>query len=136
MQTLLETNFSEHADIRPLNIFGHISDITAQSIRIKGLSNFAKLGDQIDMLVTGGGAVRGEVIKICPHYITLTAYGDVGALSISGRAIYIGQQQPRPTEAWIGHVLDHAANRLDGGALPQGDCLSISNLYRQKTGNR
>ena len=120
MQTVFETHFSNHKDTRSCQIYGRITEISAQSIDIEGLSGLAQLGDQIKMLMTNGGTVLGEVIKIFPQHITLTAYSDVGRLRIGARAVYLGQQHPHPSEEWIGNILDHSASRIDGLPLTQG----------------
>lgn len=73
------------------------------------------------MMETGGGVVCGEVIKICSQYITVTAYGNVGGLSIGAEALYLGQQELWPSQEWVGHILDHAATRRDGYLLPNGN---------------
>ncbi len=121
MQTRLEFGLTNHWPIEPTRIFGTIREITAQCIKVEGLSNIAALGDQVKMLEPGGGFVEGEIIKISRQYVTITAYGQIGRLGIGAKTYHLGQQEPRPASDWIGKVLDHSGHRLDGRHLAQGD---------------
>ena len=121
MLTQLEARVSQSRAIHPVCIFGHIREITEQSIIIEGLSSLATLGGQVRMVMTGGGAVQGEIIKICPQFITVTAYGSITGLVIGARSYYQGQHEPRPSGEWIGRVLSHEARCLEGRLAPQGE---------------
>ncbi len=120
MQTLLEARFSKHREIHPARIFGRVREITAQSIKIEGLSSLAALGDQVKMIEASGGAVLGEIITISRQCVTVTAYGNIGGIGIGAKAFHLGQQEPRPTSDWVGKILDHSARCLDGSMPPQG----------------
>ncbi|MBL4854210.1 MAG: FliI/YscN family ATPase [Robiginitomaculum sp.] len=120
MQTSLEASFSNHPAIQPVQIFGHIREITAQNIKIEGLSSLAALGDQVKMVEANGGFILGEIITISRQSVTVTAYGDIGGIGIGTKAFHLGQQEPRPTSGWIGKILDHSARCLDGSIPPQG----------------
>jgi len=121
MQTSLELGLAQHPLIEPARVYGTIREITAQSIKVEGLSNIAALGDRVKMLEPGGGFVEGEIIKISRQFVTITAYGQIDRLGIGAKAVHLGQQEPRPTSGWIGKVLDHSGCHLDGSHAPQGD---------------
>jgi len=123
MHTLLEKKFFADVIDVPIQIYGIVKKISAQSITVSGLSGRARIGDQVDMYGQGGEIVRGEVILICAQDVVVTAYHNIGGLGLGAKAVYLGPQEPRPCQNWVGKVLDHSGRCLDGTMPPQGDSV-------------
>lgn len=126
MRTLLEKKFFADVIDMPIQIYGIVRKISAQSITVSGLSGRARIGDQVDMHGQAGVVVRGEIILICEQDVVVTAYHNVDGLNLGAKAVYLGPQEPRPCQSWIGKVLDHSGRCLGGSMPAQGD--SVYNL--------
>jgi len=140
MRTLLEKKFFADVIDVPIQIYGIVKKISPQSIIISGLSGRARIGDQVDMHGQGGVVVRGEIILIEAQDVIVTAYHSVNELNLGAKAVYLGPQEPRPCQSWIGKILDHSARTLEGSMPQQGD--SVYNLaavppkHRKTVGSR
>ncbi len=140
MPTLLEKQFFADVIDLPIQIYGIVRAISADSITIKGLSGRAKIGDQIDISAKDGQTVRTEVIRIDQQDVVVTPYGQLTGLSLGAKAVYLGPQEPRPCWGWVGKVLDHTGRGLDGGYPVQGGEIyplnSVPPINRKAIGKR
>ncbi len=123
MHTQMEKKFFADVIDVPVKIYGIVREISTQSIKISGLSGRARIGDQVDMHGQGSVIVRGEIISICEQDVVATAYHNINKIKLGAKAVYLGPQEPRPCQSWIGKILDHSGNCQDGSRPKKGDCV-------------
>jgi flagellum-specific ATP synthase len=105
-----------------VHIYGRVAHISAGSIGVTGLARHVKIGDFVHVL-TEGGAVMTEVIKIDGSEIAVLPLGSYNAISIGCRAKPLGNLKVNPDESWKGRICTALAEPADGKSpLRPGPC--------------
>ena len=102
------------------SFWGHVSAVSGDVVKITGLSGVAHLGDMVTIENGAGHRIGGEVITMDEQSATAILYDEASQIRVGARASFGRQQGPRPSPAWMGHILDPFGRRADGSAPPAG----------------
>jgi len=107
--------------LEALRIWGTVRASDGVSVRIAGLSAFARLGDH---LAVGAGGLRAEVVAIDRDVVTAMLMGPGEGLAAGARADLVTEAAPKPSPAWCGHVVDAFGRLADGSPAPEGEAAA------------
>ena len=113
-QTELNTLVSQASKVSAKSIWGTVSNIGAQFIHIKGLAGIIGLGDRVAIQFDGKEDLLGEVISLQDDFCVAMMYERTTGLRIGQKAFLTHDAQPSPSADWIGKVLDHSGQTVDG----------------------
>lgn len=103
--------------VRPV---GRVDGISGGVVRLSGLTEGARIGDQLILKRRNGAPLRGEVLQIDRDHVAMLPEMAPDGVAIGDRAVL----QPMPTFApsphWIGRVIDPYGHPLDGRPLTPG----------------
>ena len=117
LQALAEAARALDAEVPLLAVSGVVTDVTAASLRVAGLSPFLDLGDTV---VFGAGE-RGEVIRLDRQAAVVKPLGTKAAARLGTSVRKAGPLRLSPDPAWRGRVLNALGEPIDGnGPLPAG----------------
>ena len=88
-------------------------------MQVAGLAPFARLGDALTVESAGSG-IRAEVIAVERAGVTAMLMGPGEGLAAGQRVELAPRARPRPSEAWIGRVIDAEGRLEDGTPAPEG----------------
>lgn len=91
---------------RLYSIWGTVRDVSPGMISIAGISEFARLGNEI-RVITAKGDVFGEVLSVSGNSITAMLYGDSDAIHIGDRVTLEQQTVVEPGDHWLGKIIDY-----------------------------
>lgn len=100
---------------------GHIIAADGNAITIGGLSGWARIGDGIlvSTMPDGPGA-RGEIIAISEGGARAMVLGVADGLGLDDKVWLVPETALRPTDHWLGRVIDAYGAPLDGRPLDVG----------------
>ncbi len=119
---------SKLSTIRPITRFGRVIGVDSGSIRIKGLSLHARVGDQITIAADAGDARGGEVVALAPDEIRAMSYDSPQGVAIGDLVSLDGVSGAAASPSWMGRIVDAFGQPLDGEPLFQG--LESAPLHR------
>lgn len=102
------------------SVWGQVTQIGAQSVHITGLSAIIRLGDLITIHGDDGTKLRGEIIALQNETSIAMMHGSPLGLSVGTKAYITKDRLPHPSDDWIGRVLNHAGQSIDGQAPLSG----------------
>ncbi|MEE9453086.1 MAG: FliI/YscN family ATPase [Paracoccaceae bacterium] len=114
----LETALREIPAVRH---FGRIVAVEPAAIRVGGLSFHGHVGDQVDIRKRNGEFISGEIIALFPNHVLIMPYGPSDGVAI-GDAVEL--EKPvgiRPSDSWVGRIIDAFGQPLDGRPLFRGE---------------
>ena len=113
-KTSFECSLRETPPMPATSLWGRITHIGAQSISLTGLSAIIRLGDLVAVQTDNGAELRGEIISLQDEASIAMMHGSPVGLR-AGQRVYISEDRPpRPSDDWIGRVLNHAGRSVDG----------------------
>jgi len=121
-QTKFESRFLAGMRVPAKSVWGQIVKIGAQSIHISGLSAHIRLGDLISIRTEDGSLLRGEIIALQNEISIAMMHGSPMGLKIGERAYITQEHPPMPSDDWIGRVLNHKGETVDGHVPRSGRC--------------
>ncbi|HEV7416685.1 MAG TPA: FliI/YscN family ATPase, partial [Tianweitania sediminis] len=99
---------------------GKVVEISATHLKIRGLSDVARLGHLLEL-----GDARAEVVKIETDHLLAAPYERTLSTRIGDPAFDTGPASIEPHEAWRGRVVDALGQPVDGGPfLVRGEARS------------
>jgi len=100
---------------------GSVAHIAAGLISVDGLGGHARIGDQAVVRRADGQPIYGEIIEIRPDASIVMPYASVEDIAL-GAPVQLrpGANVLRPSDAWIGRVIDPFGQPLDGSPLLSG----------------
>ncbi len=113
-RTEFERNVIEATPRPAKSVWGKVCQVDAQSIRIAGLTGSICLGDLIAVTVREDLKLKGEIISLQDGFSVAMMHGNPFGIRIGQRAHIIEDVLPHPSEDWIGHVLNHAGQTIEG----------------------
>ncbi len=119
---------SKLATIRPVTRYGRVIGVDSGSIRIKGLSLHARVGDQITIAADAGDSRGGEVVALAPDEIRAMSYDSPQGVAIGDLVSLDGVSGAAASPSWMGRIVDAFGQPLDGEPLFQG--LESAPLHR------
>lgn len=107
-------------EFSPCSQVGRVAAIQANRIVIAGLNDFAALGNWVRIYRQDQGVMRGEIVGIDEHYVSVLADGDGVNLRIGDRVRLGSTPSISPDQSWLGRVVDPFGRPLDGKPLVTG----------------
>ncbi|HOP18949.1 MAG TPA: FliI/YscN family ATPase [Amphiplicatus sp.] len=107
------------AAISPETLWGRISAIDSGGIRISGVEGLARIGDQVEI----DGQLAGEVIAIDGRNAVAMQCGSTAGVTIGARAAIHKDHGVRPSNAWLGRVINAFGESFDGTPTRKGDAV-------------
>ncbi len=127
------------ADDRVLRVGGHVQEVSATHLRIRGISQQARLGDLLEL---GGGRGRrtAEIVQIGPDDVLAAPFDRDLRAGVGDRAFIRGTFTLSPHESWRGRAIDALGRAIDGGPQPVAGTSSAGTapaaLERQRVDQR
>ena len=120
MQTLLSAARSIRA-LSPDERFGKVVAVRGALIEVEGLAGAAQIGSRV-RIATSLETIEAEVTGVDGGYAQCLPFSDPHGLASGSRAqLVAGQFALRPSNAWLGRMIDGLGRPVDGkGPLPAG----------------
>lgn len=101
-------------------ISGHVSALREAVVEVTGLNRHARLGDRVVLTGATGAEVGGEVVTLSGSHIEVLPEARLEGFALRDRAYFQGRSEVRPSEDWIGKVIDPFGRCHDGTILAPG----------------
>ena len=95
-------------------ISGHVSALRGSVVEVTGLNRHARLGDRVLLTGASGIEVGGEVVTLSGSHIEILPEARLDGFALHDRAYFQGRSEVRPSEDWIGKVIDPFGRCYDG----------------------
>lgn len=118
---------------------GLVTEVTPTHYKVRGLSDFARLGDMVEQRGQTGSR-RGEIVKISRDEVVVAPFERSADAGIGDAVFRRGPLAVAPHGSWRGRTIDALTRAIDGGPpLIRGDDLSGSSttpgaMARQRVG--
>jgi flagellum-specific ATP synthase len=101
---------------------GTVNSFDGASLSIAGLAGIGRLGDRLVVEGSGPTPLEAEIIGFDGPLLTAFAFGEAHGVA-AGARVALNQHTAtiRPSEAWLGSVIDWRGLRTDLSPPPQGD---------------
>ncbi|MFQ5562458.1 MAG: FliI/YscN family ATPase [Parvularculaceae bacterium] len=106
------------ADIDIGRVWGSVSAVDGGMIRVSGLSGLARIGDRIN--IVGSENAGGEIIAIEDANVLAMPTSPLDGISVGARAYIRPDEGARPSNAWLGKVLNAFGEAFDGSPAAKG----------------
>ncbi|WP_107498441.1 FliI/YscN family ATPase [Thalassobius sp. I31.1] len=116
----LRNLLAEFATLRATQPVGRITEVSGNTLSVKGLSYKAGLGDQVSIHCSSGIVSGGEVLQLNRETLTIMPDQNLEGVAIGDEVILTGQNTIAPDNSWIGHVIDPFGRAIDGSFLMRG----------------
>lgn len=116
----LETLRAALSDITLIRQVGRVVSIGQAGMSVSGLSNFAALGDRVEVLCRGGRRLGGEVRALQPGQISVLPDGTLNGVAVGDRVVLRGEVLVAPDDTWLGRIIDPLGLPLDGMPILRG----------------
>lgn len=103
--------------IRPWAPVARVTDVAGATIKVRGVSEVASLGDQMTLIRTG---LRGEIVRLDDKVADLLPEGPATGIALGDVARLDPPRPFAPHDGWIGRVVDPDGRPLDGAPLLPG----------------
>lgn len=100
--------------------WGTVCNIGAQFVHVKGLSGIIGLGNRISITGENNRQLLGEVISLEDDICTAMMYERTSGVRIGQKAFLHSDLPPRPSDDWVGKVLDHSGRTVEGSQPASG----------------
>ena len=90
------------------------------ALEIAGLSNHARIGDQVAIGLGGGAALGGEIVGISESLVRAMTYAPMDGAAVGDAATLLGLAGVHPDPSWVGRIVDAFGQPLDGRPLTPG----------------
>lgn len=105
---------------------GLVTEVTPTHYKVRGLSDFARLGDVVEQRGQTG-ARRGEIVKISRDEVVVAPFERSADAGIGDAVFRRGPLAVAPHGSWRGRTIDALTRAIDGGPpLIRGDDLSAA----------
>ncbi|MEM9147083.1 MAG: FliI/YscN family ATPase [Pseudomonadota bacterium] len=101
-------------------IWGTLIGCDGAVAEISGLSRLARLGDAVTIDKVDGAGVRAEIVAMERDSVSAMLMGPGDGLVSGSRAYLTAIERPRPSDGWLGRVVDAYGCLSDGTPAPQG----------------
>ena len=126
-------NFAaEMTEYRPERLLGRVSAVNDGGFRVAGLAGVARVGDGVLLRRGAGRPTEGEIVALEPvgrpvpgggareFEAIAMAFGAMDGASIGDPVELTELRDPRPSDAWLGKVLDAYGRPVSGPAVAPG----------------
>jgi flagellum-specific ATP synthase len=113
---------AELARIRNARRVGRVTAVGTAALEIGGLSNHARIGDQVAIGLGGRAAheLGGEVVGVSESVVRAMTYAPLDGVAVGDAATLLGPAGVHPAEDWVGRIVDAFGQPLDGRPLTAG----------------
>jgi flagellum-specific ATP synthase len=108
------------ASVSAVHRIGRVSQVEARMIRVRGLTQFARIGDQLELVRHDGRPLMGEVVRLEGVELLMLPDESCEGVSLDDRVSLLQPATVAPCDAWIGRIVDPQGNPLDGRPLLRG----------------
>jgi flagellum-specific ATP synthase len=116
-------------------LWGSVVAIERGVIHIAGLRSLARIGDRVE--IHGQAPSFGEIIAIRDEFVLAMPDSSMNGMSPGDRAYLHASKEVRPSNAWVGNVMNCDGAFADGRPTPQGErAMMINPLGPSITGRR
>ena len=116
-------------------LWGSVSAIESGVIHITGLRSLARIGDRVQ--IRGQVSSFGEIIAIRDEIVLAMPDSSLSGMSPGDRAYLYASKGVRPSNSWVGNVMNSEGAFSDGRPTPQGEReMMLSPLGPSMTGRR
>jgi flagellum-specific ATP synthase len=118
----MESLIREIAELPPTTVFGRVVGVRGLMIEVAGPVHEMSVGSRLSIEAAGGRSVPAEVIGFEGLKALCLPFGALEGVRMGCRAVVVAADgSVRPSEAWLGRVVNALGEPLDGkGPLPQG----------------
>jgi len=103
---------------------GLVTEVTPTHYKVRGLSDFARLGDMVEQRGQAGSR-RGEIVKISRDEVVVAPFERSADAGIGDAVFRRGPLAVAPHNSWRGRTIDALTRAIDGGPpLIRGEDLS------------
>jgi flagellum-specific ATP synthase len=113
---LFESLLADLAEVRAVRHFGRVTEMQAATVKVKGLSLRARLGDRVLI----GDSIGGEILAMNQDGAEILPEGEMEGMAIGDSVEHLGRNTIAPDSSWIGRVIDPYGVPLDGRPLARG----------------
>lgn len=115
--------------IRPDHVYGTISDIVGQMIRVRGMTRFLNIGSRCHLITRSGQEIAAEVVGFDRDEAVLMGFANISGLGPGCRVEKTHDTLDfYPSQSWLGRIVNAFGEPLDGkGPLELG--RQAYNLY-------
>jgi len=113
---LFESLLADLAEVRAVRHFGRVTEMQAATVKVKGLSLRARLGDRVLI----GESIGGEILAMNQDGAEILPEGEMEGMAIGDSVEHLGRNTIAPDTSWIGRVIDPYGVPLDGRPLARG----------------
>jgi len=99
---------------------GRVVSVGANALEIAGLTHRARLGDQIEIRLAGGGTLGGEIVGLSRDSARAMTYAPLDGAAVGDAAALLGQAGVHPDPSWVGRIVDAFGQPLDGRPVAEG----------------
>jgi flagellum-specific ATP synthase len=110
---------AEIAEMRATWRVGRVTEVDAGHLRISGLENVARIGDQLRVL-RSDSPLEGEVQALGRDDLVMQPDGATAGIALDDPVILLGPADLAPSSEWLGRVIDPAGRPIDGRPLRRG----------------
>ncbi|MCT8971766.1 flagellar protein export ATPase FliI [Microbaculum marinisediminis] len=124
MKALIE----EIASLQTAETFGRVSAVQGLLLEVAGPVQAMRIGARVDIADAAAGDIGCEVVGFKNDRAICMPFRHIDGVRMGCKAVVASQDQSvRPTQAWLGRVLNALGEPIDGkGPLPQGaDALPL-----------
>lgn len=118
--TELECLKAQIASASVVRRVGRVGTVSAGMIRVLGLAQFARIGDQLILTRKSGAPVLGEVVRLEGRELVMLPDESCEGVSLGDMVSLCPPASIAPSEAWIGRIIDPQGRPLDGKPLLRG----------------
>jgi flagellum-specific ATP synthase len=99
---------------------GRIAEVGQGTLKVRGLSGKASVGDQVDIYCSSGPHIGGEILTLSSDTMTVLPDGATEGIVMGDRVALLGRNTNSPADSWIGRIIDPSGNPIDGRRLTNG----------------
>lgn len=108
------------AQTSPTTHLGKVEEVTSNSMQIRGLSQIARLGDELRLSSNDTPNARAEITRVSTDTVTAIPFGRLEGMRVGASVTLEGPPTLAPAQTWLGRVIDPFGRPLDGRSLSVG----------------
>lgn len=123
MTTVLDHLIADFSRIPTRSIHGRVAAVQGMLVEIEGVDGHLSIGDRCTLHARRGKKIPCEVIGFRDKRALAMPYGALEGVALGTRAVILNSEPAiRPTDAWLGRVINAFAEPVDGqGPLAMGE---------------
>ena len=101
--------------------FGFVEELGPGSVKVSGLSTFARIGDIVVIDRPDEALLEGEIVALTGNMAQIMTYSECTGVPIGACAQLRMASDLRPDQSWKGRIIDAMGRPLDGMPLQLGE---------------